>query len=49
MICHLIMLVGFVCLYDPGSYVVRGNLPLVESPKANWCWVSLRAIHKNPL
>ena len=32
---HLIVVEGFVHLYDPMSYVVQGLMPLVGSPKAN--------------
>ncbi len=32
---HLIVAVGFEYLNDPRSYVARGLLPLVGSPKAN--------------
>ncbi len=33
------MVEEFECPNDTRSYVVWGNLPLVESPKANWFWV----------
>ncbi|MED6248937.1 hypothetical protein ATANTOWER_007231 [Ataeniobius toweri] len=32
--CHLTVVEGFECPNDPRSYVVRGFMPLVGSPKA---------------
>ena len=33
---HFTMVEGFGCPNDPKSYVVRGYMPLLGSPKANW-------------
>ena len=37
---HLVVVEGFEHLNDPRSYIVRGLIHLVGSPKANWSQVT---------
>lgn len=37
--CHLIAEDGFVLSSNPKSYVDKGNLLTIGSPKSNWSWV----------